>query len=348
MPHKRSKLVYNYPTRGIITGKNNSIWAIDLVDLSSKNSGYILNCVDVFSRKGEGVKIKSKSAESIKEGLMKLFDIYGAKPLKIWSDQEPALMGDLQNWLLSQNIQTYTLNNSYIGAKSHASPIVERFNLTMKTWMENLEEKTKQPWEKIYTQSNIDKFTEEKNNSVHTTTGERPNDVYNHKVKSSEVKETHQENYDEERKNSTLPLKVGQSVILAKKHEKIRGKFKPKYEGPFKIIEVLQTNPITYRLDDIWGAFYRQQLKPYEEPETEHQPEPEIREKPFVDPNADTESESSSSSTESEDENAPLFNLDEVLRSKQPGTRKAVKDLKYFHEPTAENMKKRVLRSRKI
>ena len=64
---------------------------VDLIDMSKQSGGFIMNAVDVFSRKAESVKLNNKSKESIKNGLEQLFIKFGKKPNKIQSDREPAL-----------------------------------------------------------------------------------------------------------------------------------------------------------------------------------------------------------------------------------------------------------------
>ena len=66
----------------------NDIWAIDLVDFAKQKGGYVMNCVDVFSRYAQSVKLKNKSKAEMQRAIHELIKLYGAKPKKIWSDLE--------------------------------------------------------------------------------------------------------------------------------------------------------------------------------------------------------------------------------------------------------------------
>ena len=96
----------NFPRRTVVSRAVNDIWGIDLVDLASKGGGYILNCVDIFSRKAHSVKLTSKTAASIEDGIENLFVLFGAKPVKIWSDKESGLVSN-DAFLKQNNIELY-------------------------------------------------------------------------------------------------------------------------------------------------------------------------------------------------------------------------------------------------
>ncbi len=42
---------------------------VDLIDMTKQSGGFIMNAVDVFSRKAESVKLNKKPKESAKRGL---------------------------------------------------------------------------------------------------------------------------------------------------------------------------------------------------------------------------------------------------------------------------------------
>jgi hypothetical protein len=251
---------YKFDRRGVIANEINDIWTFDLVDMSSRRAGYILNVVDVFSRKAGSYRISTKKKESIKYGLQEIFRMFEAKPNKIWSDMESALIS-LKPWLDSQNIELYHTQNSYHGVNTHSVPIVERFNRSMRDYMMQTV-KTEKPNQNYLqlTNKTIKDFIPLYNNRVHSTLGVTPNEVYDGNIDSKEIKQTHIENYTKPRKNINI-LSVGQKVLVAKSKEIITSKFDPKYyKDVATIIEVLQTNPITYKVDKFEGSFYRQQL----------------------------------------------------------------------------------------
>ena len=66
-----------FPRRSIVSKYENNIWSVDLVDMtgSIKGSqrGYILNCVDVFTRKLYSKVMNSKSEEEITNKFKEIF-----------------------------------------------------------------------------------------------------------------------------------------------------------------------------------------------------------------------------------------------------------------------------------
>ncbi len=105
---------------------------IDLIDLKANGSGYIMNCIDVFSRRAESILIKSKSKEEIRKGLEYMFKTFGQKPTSIQSDKEKGLYA-LKDELQKQGITLYSVANAY--DYGYSAPIVERFNRSMREYM---------------------------------------------------------------------------------------------------------------------------------------------------------------------------------------------------------------------
>jgi len=257
---------YKFPRRGIYTDEINNIWAVDLIDVSKKTKGhYLMNAIDVFSRKSECVKIKKKTTASIKKGFELLFQKFGAKPKKIWSDLESGLMSLSKNWLADQNIEVYHTRNAYEGLTNH-SPIVERLNRTLRDYMMELKaEHPNQTWNTLFSQKNLDQFAEIKNNTKHRTLKEKPQEVYDEVVNPNKIQRLHGNNFVKPRKN-LIPLAVGQKVLLQKPKKIIRDKTESKYYPEvYTITEIVPTNPITYKIDPQWNgldqSYYRQQFK---------------------------------------------------------------------------------------
>jgi len=240
----------------------NDIWAIDLVDMNSEQlskSGYILNCVDVYSRYAQSVRLHSKSKGEIQEAMEELFELFkNKKPEKIWSDKEGAIIG-LKGWLADQGIELYHVENSYMGADSHSVSIVERFNRTMKEkMMEYKTELKNRNWNQLITYT-INNFIPEYNNKVHSTLGTTPSEAYN---KDIDVSHVHLEREDETKAEPKQKLKVGDIVFLQKPKELIRGKKETKYYSePEEISGIKHTNPTTYTLKGRGETgYYRQQF----------------------------------------------------------------------------------------
>ena len=105
-----------FPRRTYYAMSPNDIWQLDLVAMNQKGNiggvgsrggvhkeegivkqagkgsgNYILNVIDVYSRRLESITIDSKSGESIMTGLQELFKKMGGKPKHIQADLEGGL-----------------------------------------------------------------------------------------------------------------------------------------------------------------------------------------------------------------------------------------------------------------
>ena len=134
---------YNFDRRTTTANGVNDIWAIDLVDLAKQNAGYILNCVDIFSRYAQAVKLHEKTEEELERGITELFRLFGAKPKNMWCDKESAVIS-LDDWLTSHGVHLYHVENSYTGPDAHGVGIVERFNRTMNFYMKLYRQQNRQ------------------------------------------------------------------------------------------------------------------------------------------------------------------------------------------------------------
>ncbi len=244
---------------------SNDNWQTDLVDLSSKDSGYVMNVIDVFSRKAFSVKLHAKNTAEVKRALSEAFTFFDGKPSKIQRDKEGSVYSkEVQNWLKEQDIELYSVGNAYDGG--YSAPIVERFNRTYRNFMMMLKTKrSNQNYNQLSVAASSD-FPQIYNNTVHNTTGITPNEAFDGNVKASEVvKETFKTRSHEittSRKTQPKPFLVGDMVFLQKSKKTIENKFEPKFDKtPYKIIEVLDTDPTTYRLENHPHTFYRKQLR---------------------------------------------------------------------------------------
>jgi len=257
--HKR--VTYKFPRRTIQAPEVNDTWCIDLIDMNSSqlsNSGYILNCIDIMSRYAQSVRLHTKSKTEIEQALNTLFNLFDAKPKKIWSDKEGALVA-LKGWLAEKGIELYHVDNSYNGPNSHSVSIVERFNLSMKMKMREYKtELVNRNWNQIITYT-IKNFIPYYNNKVHSTIGTTPLEAYNGDF---DVKTGQEERAMEPKEEPKKKLKVGDIVYLQKKKEIIRGERETNYyKTPETISGIKNTNPTTYTLKG-WGdtGFYYQQF----------------------------------------------------------------------------------------
>ena len=107
------------------------IWGADLIELpslSKKNSGfrYILMVIDVFSKYGWGVPLKTKTGIEVASALRTIFK--KDKPAKLWVDKGREFYNKEVSALLKKNnIEIYSTNND------EKCSVVERWNHTIKT-----------------------------------------------------------------------------------------------------------------------------------------------------------------------------------------------------------------------
>ena len=225
----------------------NDIWAIDLVDFAKQKGGYVMNCVDVFSRYAQSVKLKNKSKAEMQRAIHELIKLYGAKPKKIWSDLESGVQA-LETHLNGMGIELYHTDNSYRGEGTHSVPIVERFNRTMKYWMYiyKQESETNMNWAQLLVHT-IKRFIPFYNTRVHSSLGRTPEEVYSGKY-NNEVNSIQTVN-ENARKIEGKTFNIGQSVNLAKREDPFRSKTETNFhKKPFSITEIKPTTPTTYTL----------------------------------------------------------------------------------------------------
>src|ERR1700678_234147 len=110
------------------------VWQIDLVDMQAykrqnDNHGFLLTCIDIFSKFAWAIPIKQKSSAHMTEALQKILQS-GRKPIKIQSDRGLEFLNNsFQSELKKEKIGFYTTFNETKAA------VVERFNRTLKSRM---------------------------------------------------------------------------------------------------------------------------------------------------------------------------------------------------------------------
>ena len=236
-----------FDRRTVTSQGPNDIFAIDLVDFAKQKGGYVMNCVDVFSRYAQSVKLKNKSKAEMQRAIHELIKLYGAKPKKIWSDLESGVQA-LETHFNGMGIELYHTDNSYRGEGTHSVPIVERFNRTMKYWMYiyKQESETNMNWAQLLVHT-IKRFIPFYNTRVHSSLGRTPEEVYSGKY-NNEVNSIQTVN-ENARKIEGKTFNIGQSVNLAKREDPFRSKTETNFhKKPFSITEIKPTNPTTYTL----------------------------------------------------------------------------------------------------
>lgn len=252
-----NRTVYKFPTRGVMSNYPNQYWSVDLVDMSKRPENgysYIMNIVDVHSRKLISYPMKTKTGNEIKNTLQKAIKQYG-KPNKIWTDKEGGILAnETQEYLKKLGIETY---HTYGKGKS---AIVEALNKTQKTAIEKAT-KSSGTWKTW-----VPKFEEKYNKTAHGSTGTEPNKAFYHRD-AGMAQTNNLLNALLHRKNASSVLSAGQKVRLQIKKAQFEKGYTQRWTTEiFTISEVKKTNPITYSVKDksgeiVQGSFYRQELQ---------------------------------------------------------------------------------------
>lgn len=183
----------------IKSSSTNERWQMDLVDMGDamawRNHGfrYILTVIDHYSKYAWAYPLKNKSAKTVSNNMEALLSVY--KPKILQSDNGTEFKNEYFDALSKQYSFQQLFSSAY---HPQSQGLVERFNQTLKglihKYMTNAHT---QVWAAV-----LPKLLENYNNSIHSTTGFKPIDVFNNKVKSmqkhrmliSEVKQSYKVN----------------------------------------------------------------------------------------------------------------------------------------------------------
>jgi hypothetical protein len=247
-----------FPKRFVFVRQVDDVWGADLVEmpkLSKKNSGfkYILMVIDVFSKYGWAVPLKTKTGKEVISALQTIFK--ENKPKNLWVDKGKEFYNkDVSEVLKKNDIQMYSTNND------EKCSVVERWNRTIKT----------QLW-KYFSANGTQKYTDilqplidKYNSTKHRSIGMTPSDAR----KPSNYKQVYKKLYFKKVKsrNAEPKYNVGDKVrITVKKHIFEKGYTNNWTDKVYTIKEVLRTLPPTYKIKDdreeIQGTFYEQELQ---------------------------------------------------------------------------------------
>ena len=120
----------NFPERRVIVHNVDDIWCSDLVDmqkLSKWNKGYkyLLMVLDLFSKYGWIVPLKSKTGLEVSKAFESIFR--QNKPKKLWVDKGKEYYNkNVLDLLAKNNIEIYSTENE------EKSSVCERWNRTIK------------------------------------------------------------------------------------------------------------------------------------------------------------------------------------------------------------------------
>ena len=249
-----------FKKRRVFASGVDAIWAADLVEMQTfarKNKGYkyILMIIDVFSKFGWAVPLKTKTGIEVTAAFQHLWETpQSPPPQKLWTDKGKEFYNrPMKELLKKNNVELYSTENE------EKSCVVERWNRTIKRTM----------W-KYFTANNTQNYIdvlpeiiEKYNNTYHrsikcTPTFAREPSNYQHVFEAlyGKVQPTTQAKY-----------KVGDRVRIVKKKKTFEKGFTPSWtEELFTINKVKPTKPVTYNTEDtkgeeIPGTFYEPELQ---------------------------------------------------------------------------------------
>ena len=250
----------NFPKRYVFVRNVDDIWGADLVDmkkLANDNDGYkyILMIIDVFSKYGWAVPLKTKSGDVVKSALSSIFT--KNSPSKIWADKGTEFYNvKVKNLLAKHKIEIYSTEN-----KEKCS-VVERWNRTIKTHLYKYFTANGTHRYINVLQALIDRY----NNTKHRSIGFTPTDArkpVNHQQVFRNLYSKKVQKY----LNTKPNFKVGDKVRLAVQKDKFEKAYIINWSDKiYTVKEIKNTKPFTYIVEDDKGkihkgSFYEQELQ---------------------------------------------------------------------------------------
>ena len=245
----------NFRKRRVVVNGVDEIWAADLIDMQSFakcNGGikYLLTVIDVFSKYGWIVPLKSKTGAEVAEAFNTIFK-EGRRPGKLWVDKGKEFYNKNVKEL---GVELYSTENE------EKSCVVERWNRTMKERMF-----------KYFTASSTRKYVDVIGEMVDNYNTTRHSSIKMTPVAASEKKNERivwlNLYGNEPAPKLTFKFKVGNKVRITKKKGIFDKGFTPRWtEEIFTVSQVQYTDPPTYKITDnngeeIQGTFYEQELQ---------------------------------------------------------------------------------------
>ena len=253
------RVIRKFPKRRVYVNSIDQTWAVDLADMQqyskqNKHYKYLLAVIDVFSKYGWLIPLKNKTGVTVSEAFKTLFE--ERKPKFIWSDKGSEFYNKQVKELLKEsNIKLYSTENE------EKSSVVERWIGTMKQRM--FKYFTAHDTTKYY--DILDELVSDYNNTVHSSIKMTPVEASKLENESTVYENLYPEK--EEEKINKPKFKVGDRVRIAKLKSKFEKGYTTRWRREiFVIEEVLNTDPVTYKVKDlkdeeVKGSFYEQELQ---------------------------------------------------------------------------------------
>ena len=249
---------HKFQKRKVVSKTVDDIWTADLVEMIpfakfNKGFKYLLMVIDVFSKYGWIIPLKTKTGITVSNAFKELFK--ERIPTRLWTDKGKEFYNKSMKELLEKKkVILYSTENE------EKSSVAERWNRTIKRNM----------W-KYFTANNTYKYLD-----ILPALVDKYNNTYHHSIKCSPKEALDSKNYIHVFKalygdTSDLAKKpgfhVGDKVRIVKKKKTFEKGFTPNWtEEVFTITQVKKTKPPTYVIQDtkgeeIHGTFYEPELQ---------------------------------------------------------------------------------------
>lgn len=244
----------NFRRRRTIIKGFDDLWQVDLAEMQSfttENKGhrYILIVINCYSKYVWAKPLKNKTAIEVHYAMKNILREADYSPKNLQSD----FGKEFYNRQFSSLMKEYNINH-YSTFSTKKAAIVERVIRTLKNWLYK-EFSTRGNYKWIDILPNIIKLY---NNKVHRTTGMRPVDVkYSTKLRV----------YNHPKIALKAKFRVGDVVRISKYKSVFEKGYTANYSTElFKVTKVNITNPITYKIRDVFnrrikGCFYEYELQ---------------------------------------------------------------------------------------
>ena len=218
---------------------------------SKFNNGikYLLMVIDVFSKYGWIVPLKSKTGVDVANALSKIF--IERRCSKMWVDKGKEFCN---KHVKALDIQLYSTENE------EKSCVVERWNRTMKEKMF-----------KYFSANNTKKYIDILDEMVNNYNNTKHSSIKMTPVEASNKKNKNRVWLNLNGKTRTNPVEpkfsVGDKVRITKKKSNFEKGFTPRWtEEVFTVLQIQYTDPPTYKISDhhgeeIQGTFYEQEMQ---------------------------------------------------------------------------------------
>ena len=257
-----------FKTRSYQTTMVDQQWQADLVDMQSLRAhndgyGYLLTCIDLFSRFAFAVPLKTKFANEVVEAFKQIFKSSGRPPpLLLQTDQGKEFENRVfRSYLATIGTRQFSVKSEYKAA------LIERFHRTLRArmWRYFTANNTKR-WVEV-----LPKLLHSYNNRAHRALhGHTPSQV----VSSGSLLQSHlrrQRNtslLEEEKKKPTTRYNVGDYVRLSRAKKTFQHGYTPNWTREIFVIYDIDKRqpPAMYRVTDlsgdaVEGKFYAAELQ---------------------------------------------------------------------------------------